>query len=86
MAVHFGNQRGCFNAANYIIVQHNAYEKSNNHLLCAEARIIAVKKRDDGVKAQDALEDAAAEDNDELDIQLDEDVSLQLSACCTHRC
>lgn len=49
-------------------------------LLAAEARVEVVKQQEDGVKAEDAPENAAAEDNDELDIQLDEDVSLHLSS------
>ena len=42
----------------------------------AELHVKAVKQQDGGVKAEIVPEDAAAEDNDELDIQLDEDVSL----------
>ena len=49
-------------------------------LLAAEARVEVVKQQEDGVKAEDAPENAAAEDNDELDIQLDEDVSLHPSS------
>ena len=38
------------------------------------------------MKAEDAPENAEAEDNDELDIQLDEDVSLHLSSKCGSNC
>ena len=46
--------------------------------VAAEARVEAIKRQEDEVKAEAAPEDAAADINDELDIQLDEDVSSQL--------
>lgn len=65
------------------LLKYDAERNRKDYFLGAEAHITAVKQQEDGMKAQDAPEGAAAEDNDELDIQLDEDVSLQLSACCS---
>ena len=46
--------------------------------VAAEAHVEVIKRQEDEVKAEAAPEDAAADINDELDIQLDEDVSSQL--------
>ena len=60
---------------------------SRRSTVAAEAHVEVVRQKEDGVKPEDATEDAAAENNDELDIQLDEDVSPQpYEACHTHCC